>query len=424
MTAPARPAPRPRREVSVHRLLEGLKPGVTLDLAASRALRGPLPDASAAALLEAVDASGLLGRGGAGFPTGRKWRTVAAGSKTPVVVCNAAEGEPGSGKDRVLISSDPHLVLDGVAVACRATGADTAYVVVHRGSPLVAVLRRAVAERRDSVPAQVVELPHRYVASEESAVVSFLNGGDARPIATPPRPFEKGVKGRPTLINNAETLAHAALVARRGPAWFREVGDASEPGTLLLSIAGQVVEVASGTTVADALNVAGVSSTSLQAVLVGGYFGTWLPWTRVADVPLTHAALRKVGGALGAGILLPLADDRCGLVETARVLEYLAGESAGQCGPCLNGLPSIAGALSRLANGPWDERFGPALDRWLTVVPGRGACRHPDGAVRLALTALSTFAADVEVHRHQGPCSLVHAAPVLPLPSSRFAGWR
>lgn len=369
---------------------------------------GPLVLPPRVQLLDAVEAAGLLGRGGAGFPTARKMRTVGAG-KLPVVLGNACEGEPASRKDAALLSRHPHLVLDGLEVAASAVGARDQHLAVHAGSPTLPVLRAALGERRNRVTLH--EVPVRFTASEESALISFINTGTAKPLFTPPRPFEQGISKRPTLVNNAETLAHLALIARHGPAWFRSLGDAEEPGTLLLTVDGTVTEVASGRRLKDVVDLRGK-----QAVLVGGYFGTWLSGAQAHEVSLTHRDLRAAGGALGAGIVLSLPSGSCGLVETARVAAYLAQENAGQCGPCLNGLPAIAGALRALALGPWDDTTMTSLDRWLGVVPGRGACKHPDGAVRFVLSGLAVFADDVAAHRAGRPCAGAQAAPVLPVP--------
>ncbi len=189
------------------------------------------------------------------------------------------------------------------------------------------------------------------------------------------------------------------------------MGDTEEPGTQLVTVDGTVVEVPTGSTVKELLG----SLSGLQAVLVGGYFGTWVPLAVASELSLTHRDLRAAGGALGAGIVVGLPEGACGLLETARVAAFLAAENAGQCGPCLNGLPAIASAVRALALGPWDERTMADLDRWLGVVPGRGACRHPDGAVRFVLSALSVFAPDVAEHRAGRPCAGIHRAPVLPL---------
>lgn len=396
---------------------------VGADHAAHVAHWGPLPASSAKDLLAEVQAGGLLGRGGAAFPTARKMLTVAAGRGRSVVVANGAEGEPASAKDGILLSRSPHLVLDGIQLAARIVKADEAYLVVHAGHGAVDHVAAALRQRRDKVRVQVRQLPAAYVASEESAVVHWLNGGEAKPTFTPPRPFERGVNGRPTLVNNVETLAHLATIARRGGAWFREVGDPDEPGTLLVSVTGdgvdrRVAEVPTGVAIGSILERAGVDVATVQAILVGGYFGTWLPAELAVQLPLSHHALRAAGGALGAGILVALGRDACGIAQTARVATYLASQNAGQCGPCLNGLPSIARAVSALADGRWDDRWWPVLERWMAVVPGRGACRHPDGAVRFVASALSTFAADVSAHRGRRPCTGVRAPQQLPVPST------
>jgi NADH:ubiquinone oxidoreductase subunit F (NADH-binding) len=413
------------------RLLDGIEAEGTDAYPAHLDTWGPLPSLRGPSVVDVIEASGLVGRGGAGFPTARKMRTVAAGaSRRPVVVANGAEGEPASGKDALLLGRAPHLVLDGVQLAARAVGADEAHLALHRGSPVVAVVRAALARRRptDAVPVHVHEIPARYVASEETALVAYLNGGEARPTFTPPRPYEQGVGRRPTLVNNVETLAHVATIARRGADWFRELGDPDEPGTLLVTISAdgisrRVAEVPIGTPIGAVAERAGASRDGVDAVLVGGYFGSWLPAAYAWQLPLTHRAMRSVGAALGAGVVAVLPASSCGLVETARVMSYLAAHNAGQCGPCLNGLPAIADALRRLASGAWDERWWPALERWLAVVPGRGACRHPDGAVRFASTALSVFAEDVAAHRSGRPCSASAGGGWLPVPRPP-AGWR
>jgi NADH:ubiquinone oxidoreductase subunit F (NADH-binding) len=403
-----------------HRLLLGID-HARPDLARHEAVWGPLPAVQGAELLKAVTDSGMLGRGGAGFPTGRKMLTVATAKGQKVVVANGAEGEPASEKDRLLLTKAPHLVLDGIQTAARIVGARDAYLVVHRATGTTERLYAAISERRDPVRVQLRELPARYVASEETAIVSFLNGGDAKPTFTPPRPFEVGVGGRPTLVNNVETLAHLATIARFGPGWFRSVGDPDEPGTILVTVRrgpsdGTVAEVPTGATIGEVLLAANVDVSETQAVLVGGYFGTWLPADLAIQLPLSHRALQAAGGSLGAGILAPLPFGHCGLGETARVARYLADQNAGQCGPCLNGLPSIAGALEQLASGRWDDARWPALERWMGVIPGRGACRHPDGAVRFVASGLATFASDLSRHRAGRSCRGMTASPLLPIP--------
>jgi len=183
-------------------------------------LRGPSGSRRPDGLIDMVEAAGLTGRGGAGVPTGRKMRSVAGHGQT-VVVANGAEGEPASAKDRLLLTRLPHLVLDGITLAADAVGAHEAYLCVHRHEDdLLDGLAAAVAERRhagyDPVPIQITGIPGRYVSSEQSSIVQYLNGGPGKPTFSPPRPHESGVQGRPTLVNNVETLAHVALIARHG----------------------------------------------------------------------------------------------------------------------------------------------------------------------------------------------------------------
>lgn len=398
--------------------------GARRDLAAHQSAHGRL-DLSAypSDLIAEVAASGLTGRGGAGFPTARKLSAVAAGT-APVVVANAAEGEPASSKDKALLSLSPHLVLDGLQVACRAVGSSEAYVYVHEG-PLLALMSSLVTMRAgagvDAVRPTVVAAPARFLSGQESAVVSRINGGRAIPSAVPPPVYERGVARRPTLVQNVETLAHLALVAGRGASWFRAQGTSDEPGSMLCTLGGGVrhrgvVEVPIGTHLGEVIDRAGGASQTLQAVLVGGYHGTWVPAAEAMDLPLSLAGLRPAGAMPGAGVVVALPSATCGLVETARVVGYLADQSARQCGPCLNGLPSLAQALLGLAR--CDRTHGlPDRVRQLTgLVEGRGACHHPDGTTRFVRSALTVLAAEVEAHL-SGRCTATDASPVLPVPT-------
>lgn len=394
-------------------------------------MRGPLPRVAGARgrdrLIQVIDDAGLTGRGGAAFPTARKLRTVAAARRRPVVVVNGGEGEPASGKDRLLLTADPHLVLDGAALAAAALGAREIIVAVHEGGQPLSALDWALTQRRraglDAIPARVTALPGRYVASEESALVNWINAGDARPTATPPRPYERGVAGRPTLISNAETYAHLSLIARYGPGWFRSHGTRDAPGTALFTIGGAVghpgvVEAPLGTPVSELLRLAGSPSEPVQAVLTGGYGGAWLPATHLGT-PATPAAFTEAGAVLGAGILLALPVRSCAIAESARVLRWLAAQNAGQCGPCMFGLPAIAADFTAIAGGRAEPDVYHRLGKRLAVVTGRGACRHPDGAVRFARSALHVFHTHLRTHEYGATCRSAAQAPVLPLPP----GW-
>jgi NADH:ubiquinone oxidoreductase subunit F (NADH-binding) len=402
------------------RLLAGLDPsGASMTLVEHERVHGPQPAIRPQQLIEAVERSGLRGRGGADFPAAVKLRAVAAARRPSAVVVNGSETEPASAKDQLLLSRTPHLVLDGAMLAALAVGAEEVIVQVRHGSRQAAhALDGAIAVREfDPVPASVVEAPPGYVAGEESAVVHHLNGGPGLPTFVPPRPFERGYRRRATLIQNPETLAQVALVARFGARWYRELGTDADPGSVLVTISGAVAapgvyEMAFGTPMRDLLAAAGGATEPLRALLVGGYFGTWVDATRGLALRLARKELRSVGCSLGAGVLVALGQGSCGLHESARVVDYLARQSAHQCGPCTYGLRAIADSFAAIARGIAHPRERERVLRWAQEIRGRGACHHPDGAVRFAASALAVFAPEIEQHR-RGGCD---AAPAgLPL---------
>jgi NADH:ubiquinone oxidoreductase subunit F (NADH-binding) len=378
--------------------------------------------------------AGLTGHGGAGFPVAVKWRAVASRvsrEHPAVIVADGAETEPASLKDRTLLALRPHLVLDGLQLAARAVGATRAVLYVSRAHDALArTLTAAIGERSRAgeLPVELVLAPTRYVAGEETAIVARLNGRAARPRSVPPRPYETGVSGRPTLVNNVETLAHVALIARFGAEWFRSAGTPDAPGTTLLTVSGAVhrpgvQEVAYGTSVGDVVAAAGGPTAQPAALLVGGYFGRWIAAERVWPLAVEPRSLRSAGLSLGAGVIVVLPQDRCGVAESDRVLAFLARESAGQCGPCSVGLPALAETFHEVAMGMAGP---PALDRlarWSLEIRGRGACRHPDGATLFAASALEVFADELRHHQRQGPCRASTEPPLLPTPVLP-AGWR
>lgn len=384
-------------------------------LAAHLARYGPLPDlADPAALLREVDRAGLAGRGGAGFPAAAKIAAVAraAGRRVPLVIGNGTEGEPAIDKDKMLMARSPHLVLDGAQVAAAATGAAVAVIVVHPRA--VGVMRRAVSERAgDPARLRVCRAAAGFVAGEATATARRAARAAAVPAGKPPRLSDRGPAGVPTLVQNVETLAHLALIARYGADWFRSAGTADEPGTMLVTVAGAVRapgvrEIAIGTPVRQVIERAGGPSAPLRALLLGGYSGAWADAAQAMDLPLSAAGLARLGAAPGAGLVMALPAGSCGLRETARIARYLAGQSAGQCGPCVFGLDAVAARLCQLADG---EPGGTGqLGRWLGEIDGRGACSHPSGVVRLVRSALRVFGADVPAHA-AGRCAEAVGCP-------------
>jgi NADH:ubiquinone oxidoreductase subunit F (NADH-binding) len=331
------------------------------------------------------------------------------------------EGEPASDKDRALLSGAPHLVLDGAELAALAVGAREVAVCVADDRPDGArSVQRALDERAAAglgrAPVQVLRPPGRYVSGEESALVGWIAGGDAKPTFRRQKGTPLTVRRRPTLVHNAETLAHVALIARHGPEWFRTAGLPDAPGTSLVSTSGElahpgVYEVELGTPVGHILEGAGLVA-PLAGVLVGGYGGTWLS-PDLLDTPYAPGPLAAAGSAMGAGVLVAVGISSCGVVETARIAMYMAEESAGQCGPCVFGLPAIAGDLARLARGEGDRPALARLRMRLDAVAGRGACRHPDGVVRLVRSSLRVFASDFAEHARHRPCQGSKRRPVL-----------
>jgi NADH:ubiquinone oxidoreductase subunit F (NADH-binding) len=427
VTAVALSRPRPPvRAARLPRLLAGIG-AQPADLRGHERQHGPMPILRRAGrLIDVAEASGLTGRGGAGFPAGRKMRSVAAGPGSKVLVANGAEGEPASLKDRLLLSRLPHLVLDGMTLAAEAVGASEAHLCIHATEDgLLDRLELAVQERLaaglDPVPIQLTGIPGRYVSSEQSSIVQFLNGGPAKPTFSPPRPHERGVHGNPTLVHNVETLAHLALIARYGDRWFRGTGVPSAPGSMLVTMSGAVArpgvyEVEMGTPLGRLVMLAGGPAEPLRALLVGGYFGAWLPVQRAWALPMTHASLKAAGGSLGAGIVIALPASSCPIAETARVVRYLAEENAGQCGPCVFGLPALADALAGLAYGGGRDGGVDQVTTLLPLIERRGACRHPDGVTQLVRSLIRAFPADARRHERSGSCEGVRRSPLLPLP--------
>lgn len=392
------------RPTAVPRLLTTTSP----DLATHTARHGALPSLDGRRLVAMLEASGLAGRGGAGFPTWRKLADVAAtATRRTVVVANGAEGEPGSSKDAVLLADAPHLVLDGLALAGAALGAHELHL--YAGAHALGAVRTALAER-PGLRVTLTEAPDTFVSGEESAVVRALAGGPAVPLDRTTRITQRGLRGRPTLVQNVETLAHLALAARHGADWFRSVGPVDDPGTRLVTLSGDVttagvLEVASGTNLAALLADAGTDPSRVRAVLVGGYHGAWVPGTALGRTDLSVSSLRSFGASPGAGVVHVLGVHRCGLTAAAEIATWLGAQSARQCGPCVNGLPTMAATLTRLARRERTPALVDEVHRLAAVVTGRGSCRHPDGTARFVRSSLAVFDDDVRAHLH-GRCTV------------------
>jgi NADH:ubiquinone oxidoreductase subunit F (NADH-binding) len=422
------------------RLLLGIDPESTLMLEDHIAVHGPLPSLGGSngrrlgrrtqggtVLIDELERAGLRGRGGASFPTATKMRAVAAAKGKPIVVVNATEGEPASMKDRLLLQSLPHLVLDGAVMAAQALGAAQAIVCVCETNADLRSVERAITERRtlsEGVQLRFSVVPNGYVTGQESALVNHLSGGPALPTFTPPMPFERGVDGAPTLVSNAETLAHVAMIARQGAQWYRGLGTETQPGSTLVTLSGPIAnpgvyEIEHGASLSTLIDAAGGMTAPVRAVLIGGYAGTWIDAQTMHGVALCDEHLAPFGASLGPGVIALLSAEACPVAETARLMGWLADQSAGQCGPCVNGLHSIATIFAQVAGGNAGRGAPQNLSRLISLTRGRGACRHPDGCVRLIESAVQVFGQELAEHARHGHCAACRAPAELPLPDWR-----
>ena len=359
---------------------------------------GPAPTPTAEALVEMARDVDLRGRGGAGFPFAIK--LAAAARRKAVVVVNAAEGEPASHKDAALITCSPHVVLDGAAAVAHALGTREVHIVVPSDVPSIRlIVEKALDDRSaagERLKVQLHDAAPRFVAGQAQAVLQLLAGRENLPVTAWQPEAVKGHRGRPTLLSNAETFAHLGHLARVGSAGYAAHGTADEPGTTLLTLRGdgwdpEVREVAFGTPLEDVLTGAEMA----QPLLLGGYHGTWLRPQALPGLTVSRKAIADAGATIGAGVMLPLAVGWCPLVRTVALVDYLAGQSAGRCGPCRNGLPAMAEALRALVLGGGPMR---RVEELCGLVVRRGACAHPDGTARLVTSMLKCFPHEVDSH--------------------------
>lgn len=374
------------RVIGEARVLAGLDQG-RLDRQRHLWTHGAMPDLTRADYTKLSEAVGLRGRGGAAFPVALKLADLPAKGIEAVVV-NGSESEPVSRKDRLLLTLAPHLVLDGATGLARALGAPHVLIAVHDSTAAMS-LREALMERNDRVTVEVRDTPGRFVAGEARAVLSALEGGPAVPPGRRVLPTRKGYHRRPTFLSNVETFAQLAVLARLGSKEFSGTGLISEPGTQLLTIDGAVrrpgvIETPTGVPLDTVLQFAGAEP---GPVLLGGYHGRWL--ARTDGLTLQRPEV-------SAGIILALGTRTCPLGEVHRVAQWLASQSAGQCGPCVFGLASLVDDFDRLVKG--DPSGWHDAQRHLGLIPGRGACAHPDGSARFLASALEAFGEDVRLH--------------------------
>lgn len=349
---------------------------------------------TAQVLLAALEQAGLTGLGGAAFSTSIKVR--AALQHRAEVIVNACDGELGAGKDAFVV--DRHLA--ELVHGAELVGGAGACFAARRGTATEALLLRAGLD--------VLSVPDRYVSSEETSLVSLANGGLARPL-TKHVPVVFGAAdpdGRPlppTVVLNAETVLRIAQIAQYGPAWFRSFGTFEEPGPRLVTLEGAVrapgvIETAAGIAVQELLAAAGGITGPVSAVGVGGLSGGWLTPDEARTAVWSRAGLGPYEVTPGPGTVLALDAYECPLTHVNDVLRYAAGESAGQCGPCMFGVPAVTEDMQLLQHGRLDRAGMKRLRRRLGLLPGRGACRFPDGVAGYTRSALRVFAEEVAAH--------------------------
>lgn len=402
LTLPGLPAaPRPDRLlVTGTGLLAGVTPGVRQSLVDHRRHWPQTPRLQQSQLAAIAEGVGLRGHGGAGFPTAIKVRSM-VGRAGPVVV-NGSEGEQASAKDSVLLTHVPHLVLDGAEAAANALGSGKVIVRLTVGrTETIRAVRAAIGERPRSGPRIVISLgPDEFVAGEATAIVRALSGGPALPddLGKPPRMRQPLRSPRPVLLSNVETFARLAAAVAEVPA-----------DTVLLTVSGAVrtpgvMEVSATSTVAEAVDCAGGMVGRPQALVTGGWHGSWLPMdTRTLFARVSREGLAAVDGRLGAGVIMVLPGGVCPVDVASAVARELAAASAGQCGPCVRGLPALAAAISGAAPAAHVESL-------VGDVSGRGLCAHPTATAAALQSAVRLLGAELDRHR-AGFCSASGGSP-------------
>ena len=360
--------------------------------------------------LSLLETSGLTGHGGAHFPVARKIRSAMQSPAGGTVVANAAEGEPGSAKDAALWQFRPHLVIDGLLIVAQLIQAKRLVIWIHNDerashrSIVEAIKERELAGVPINV--EILTMPPRYISGENSSVIAGVRGEAIAPRYRLDKARPWGIGNAAILSHNSETLARIAMVKRYG------VGAARFHLLTLLGMDRRTVtEASSSDTYGHVLS----KTDGNPPTLFGGYGATWMPWDSVKNLQCDPATLRATGLSFGAGIIGVLPVGSCPIVETGRVLTWMAGQSARQCGPCFRGLADIAQRWNDFATKTISSDDYHTMLIRIGLIPGRGGCAHPDGTIRLARSALTLFSDEVEKHL-EGKCEYEHSLDFLPVP--------
>ena len=377
-------------------------------------------------VIEAVKRSGLRGRGGAGFPTGRKWEVMYQQTGTPkYLICNADEGDPGAFMDRSLLEGNPHSVVEGMIIGAYALGASEGYVYVRAEYPLaVQHLSVALAQAEEAgllgenilgsglnFCVHLVQGAGAFVCGEETALIASIEGGVGEPSPRPPYPAQKGLWGKPTVINNVKTWASVPVVINRGPDWYSAIGTERSKGTMVFSLVGKInntglVEVPMGITLRKMIYEIGggiPEGKSLKAVQIGGPSGGCIPASMI-DLPIDYEALTQAGSMMGSGGMVVMDQDTC-MVDVARYfMEFLEEESCGKCFPCRKGTQRLREILTRISRGQGKEDDLLLLEDLGWMVRETSLCGLGQTAPNPVLTTLRYFRDEYLAHVREKRC--------------------
>lgn len=393
-----------------------------------KALEKTLKSLSPETLIQEISESGLKGRGGAGFPTGKKWAFTRECAEQPhYVVLNGGEDEPGSKKDRLLMENLPHLVLEGVILASYAVGATKAYLYINRQYEAAnQSMAQALAEAKEagcwgekilgsdfnldilSVPA-----PPDYVAGEDSAALEVIEEKKPLPRQKPPFPATVGLFGKPTAVNNVETLANVPAIIARGAKWYRSFGTPESPGTMIFSLNEEVnrpgiYELPFGTPLRFLIEQCGggvKDGKPIKAILPGGPSAAFLPPDKI-DTPLDHNSVRAAGSSIGCGVLHLVTEGTCIVEEVLRIADFFAAESCGQCPACRMETNMLAAMLKKVQQGQGTHAMLEQFDKVISFNKGKGFCNLINMPGPPIESALRLFPSDFEFHLANGRCPL------------------
>lgn len=390
------------------------------------ALEMALRALSPARVLQEVTDSGLRGRGGAGFPTGKKWAFTAASAEQPhYLVLNGGEDEPGSKKDRLLMENLPHLALEGAILAAYAVGASRVYLYINAEyKDAIQSMAAALAEAKKagywgecvlgcdfSLEVLIAPAPPNYVAGEDTAALEVIEKKTPLPRQKPPYPATVGLFGKPTAVNNVETLANVPPIIARGAKWYRSVGTAESPGTMIFSLSEEVkrpgiYEIVFGTPLRFLIEECGGGTKDdkpIKAVLPGGPSSAYLPPEKI-DVPLDHDSVRAAGSSIGCGVVRLFTEGSCMVEETLRIAEFFAAESCGQCPACRMETSMLANTLDKVRQGQAPAQALDQIPKVLAFNKGKGYCSLINMPGPPILSAIQLFPEDFQSHLSTGHC--------------------